>query len=229
LRGLILANEVADALPFRCFAVSAEGYQEWGAGMDSNGNVSWTARPASADLRLEITRLEDSIGQRFAVGYRSEVCMRTAPWVASLDSALAAGSILLFDYGLGRQELYHPQRQTGTLRCHYRHRAHEDPFLHPGLQDISAWVDFTRVAEAGSAAGLAVAGYCTQAAFLLGAGIEAELATERGALERARAASAARSLLMPSEMGETFKAMWLTRGSVPKLAAFGVQDLRRLL
>jgi SAM-dependent MidA family methyltransferase len=229
LRGVILANEVADALPFQCFAATANGYDERGVGVDVEGNLAWAARPASAALRAEITRLEDSIAHPFAVGYHSELCLRVGPWVAGLASALEAGCVLLFDYGLGRQELYHPQRDTGTLRCHYRHRAHDNPFLHPGLQDISAWVDFTRLAEAASAVGLEVAGYCTQAAFLLGAGIDTELASEGSVLERARAASAARSLLLPGEMGETFKAMLLTRGAEPKWAAFGVQDLRRLL
>jgi SAM-dependent MidA family methyltransferase len=229
VRGVILANEVADALPFQCFAVTANGYEERGVRVDGECELAWAARPASTPLRAEITRLEDSIAHPFVAGYRSELCLRVGPWVASLAVALEAGCVLLFDYGLGRQELYHPQRDTGTLRCHYRHRAHENPFLHPGLQDISAWVDFTRVAEAASAAGLEIAGYCTQAAFLLGAGIDAELASEGSVLERARAASAARSLLMPDEMGETFKAMLLTRGAVPKWAAFGLQDLRRLL
>ncbi len=153
---------------------------------------AWAHRPASAALRAEIKRLEDSIARSFAVGYHSEVCLRVGPWVSALAAVLQAGCILMFDYGLGRQELYHPQRDAGTLRCHYRHRAHDNPFLHPGLQDISAWVDFTRVAEAASAAGLEVAGYCTQAAFLLGAGIDAELPADGSVLERARAASAAR-------------------------------------
>jgi SAM-dependent MidA family methyltransferase len=137
--------------------------------------------------------------------------------------------VLLFDYGLGRQELYHPQRVLGTLRCHYRHRAHDDPFLHPGLQDITAWVDFTRLAEAATDAGLEVAGYCTQAAFLLGAGLESELAGVPGTQEHARLASQARQLLLPGEMGETFKALALTRGAVALPEAFRLQDLRRTL
>ena len=229
LRGVILANEVADALPFQCFAVNANGYDERGVTLDAEGDPSWATRAAAGPVRAEIARIGDSLPRPFAVGYRSELCMRVGPWIASLASTLDAGCILLFDYGLGRQELYHPQREAGTIRCHYRHRAHEDPFLNPGLQDISAWVDFTRVAEAASAAGLGVSGYCTQAAFLLGAGIDAELASVGSVLERARAASQARSLLMPEAMGETFKAMLLTRGAIPELAAFGVQDLRRLL
>ncbi len=229
LRGVILANEVADALPFQCFAANGNGHEERGVGIDAWGDFSWAARPASTPLEAEITRLEDSISRSFAAGYHSEVCLRLGPWVDGLAAALHSGCILMFDYGLGRQELYHPQRDAGTLRCHYRHRAHDNPFLHPGLQDISAWVDFTRVAEAASAAGLEVAGYCTQAAFLLGAGIDAELPAEGSAIERARAASAARSLLMPGEMGETVKAMLLTRGPVPTPPAFRMQDLRRLL
>jgi SAM-dependent MidA family methyltransferase len=229
LRGAILANEVADALPFQCFVATADGYKERGVEVNGAGKFGWAERPASAALRAEIAGLEESVSHRFAAGYRSELCPRAGAWVAGLAALLEAGCLLIIDYGLGRRELYHPQRDSGTLRCHYRHRAHEDPFFYPGLQDISAWVDFTRMAEAASTAGLEIAGYCTQAAFLLGAGIEAELAAERSAIEHARAASAARSLLMPDAMGENFKAMLLTRGTVPKWPAFAIQDLRRLL
>jgi SAM-dependent MidA family methyltransferase len=173
--------------------------------------------------------LEASLGRPFETGYRGELCLRAGPWIAALACALESGGILLFDYGFGRSEYYHPQRRRGTLRCHYRHRAHEDPFLYPGLQDISAWVDFTRIAESASDAGLEIAGYCTQAAFLLGAGIHAELAIERTPLAQARAASGAQTLLMPGEMGESFKAMLLTRGPMPEMPAFALQDMRRLL
>jgi SAM-dependent MidA family methyltransferase len=229
LRGVILANEVADALPFQRFEIRADGYQECGVSIGADGQPMWASRSAPASLCAEVTRVVAELTQPLQVGYRSEVCMRVGPWIAGLASRLAAGYLLLFDYGLGRQEFYHPQRSDGTLRCHYRHRAHADPFLYPGLQDISAWVDFTRVAEAASGAGLEISGYCTQAAFLLGAGIHAELESKITSLDRARAASEARTLLMPGEMGEAFKAMLLTRGSVPASAAFGVQDLRRLL
>ena len=229
MRGVILANEVVDALPFQCFTARTDGYDERGVALDEHGDPCWAARPASTALRAELARLGDSLARPFAVGYKSELCMRVGPWLASLAATLESGCLLFFDYGLGRQELYHPQRDSGTLRCHYRHRAHDDPFLHPGLQDISAWVDFTRVAEAGSAVGLEIAGYCTQAAFLLGAGIDAELATATTAVDRALLANQARQLMMPDEMGETFKAMLLTRGSIPSAAGFSVQDLRRLL
>lgn len=229
LRGVILANEVADALPFQCFSVGAEGYAERGVALDEQGELCWAERPATAALHSELARLSAALPQPLAPGYRSELCPRLGPWIGSLAATLQQGLLLLFDYGLGQAELYHPQRTSGTLRCHYRHRAHDDPFLHPGLQDVTAWVNFTRLAGAALDAGLAVDGYCTQAAFLLGAGIEAELEAARSALERAQLASEARQLLMPGEMGEAFKAIALSRGSPDPPSAFRVQDLRRLL
>src|SRR5690606_26360092 len=115
---------------------------------------------------------------------------------------------------------------TGTLRCHYRQQAHEDPFAHPGLQDVTAWVDFTRVAEGADAAGLEVLGYATQAALLLGLGIEREVMEAPDEVTRIRRASEARQLLMPQEMGETFKAIALGRGWEAPLSGFVHQDLR---
>ena len=230
LRGVIIANEVADALPFQCFAVTESGYAERGVALDANALPTWVERQVDQGLRRELERLSDSLPAPFAPGFRGELCTRLTPWIAGLAGALECGAIMLFDYGLGRSELYHPQRYAGTVRCHYRHRAHDDPFWHPGLQDITAWVDFTRLAEAATAANLEVAGYCTQAAFLLGAGIDEELLRGSDALARARRASEARQLLLPGEMGETFKAMLLARGDAAAArAAFSVRDLRRLL
>jgi SAM-dependent MidA family methyltransferase len=130
--------------------------------------------------------------------------------------------MLLFDYGLPRAHYYHPQRTEGTLRCHYKHRVHDNPLINVGVQDITAWVDFTRVAEAADAAGLAVRGFATQAAFLLGLGIEA-------LVRDVRRSSEARQLLMPGEMGEAFKAIALGRNLDAPLRGFSVQDLRHLL
>ena len=151
------------------------------------------------------------------------------PWIDSIAQSLARGVLLLIDYGLPRHEYYHAQRDRGTLLCHFRHRAHDNPLIYPGLQDITAWVDFTRVAEAGVDARLEVAGYCTQAAFLLANGIEAEVAAARGELERARLSSQAQSLLLPGEMGERFKVMALTRDFDEPMRGFALQDLRRTL
>ena len=229
LHGIILANEVADALPFQCFSVTEAGYHERGVGLDGAGHPCWAERAAPAPLREELQRIERSLATPLAPGYQGELCTRMGPWVEGVAAPLESGCILLIDYGLGRRELYHPQRHRGTLRCQFRHRWHEDPFLYPGVQDISAWVDYTRIAEAASAAGLEVAGYCTQAAFLIGAGIEAEIGAGHNSIATARTAQQARTLLMPGEMGESCKAMLLTRGAVPELPAFRVQDLRRLL
>ena len=226
--GVLLANEVADALPFKRFVITAGAPLERGVALSPEGNLIEADRPADAVLRAQIARLARALIAPLPPGYRSELCPMLQPWIAALGAALGRGALLIIDYGLGRREYYHPQRSDGTLRCHFRHRAHEDPLLYPGLQDISAWVDFTRVAEAAADAALEVAGYCTQAAFLLASGIESDL-TASGAAGHARLASQARQLLLPGEMGETFKVMALTRGVDVPLRGFEYQDLRRSL
>ena len=140
-----------------------------------------------------------------------------------MADALARGLLLLIDYGLPRRELYRPERTAGTLRCHYRHRAHEDPFLYPGLQDITAWVDFTSVAEAATARGLLLDGFTTQAGFLLGTGLLSMLeslpADHRRRLEQSRGA---RQLILPGEMGERCRVIAFSRawdGTLPGLTA----------
>jgi SAM-dependent MidA family methyltransferase len=196
----------------------------------------WQLHAPAPALQREVARVQVELGAAApAVEFQSECCLLLDGWIASLGATLAKGAILLFDYGVGRRDFYHAKRSGGTLRCHYRHRAHDDPFLLPGLQDITAWVDFTRVAEAADAAGLDVAGYCTQAAFLMGAGIAQELqpvTSEAAAMDHvaaARRASEARQLLLPGEMGETFKAMALTRHLDLPLTGFALQDLRHHL
>lgn len=240
--GVLLANEVADALPFRLFAVHDSGFVECGVVLGSGGGASsgpgvgagagagltLAGRPADAGLIAELQRL--GLGLELPVGYRSELCALLGPWVASLGAALARGAAFIIDYGLTRREYYHEQRVHGTLRCHFRHRAHDDPLLHTGMQDITAWVDFTGIAEAAVEVGMEVAGYCTQAAFLLANGIEADVAAAATTLERARLAAEARQLLMPDEMGENFKVIALTRGlDGTPLRGFAYQDLRRML
>jgi len=226
LTGVVLANEVADALPFQRFVIDAEALYQRGVGLSDEAALVDADRPASAALRAELGRIAPNGWPR---RYLSELCPMLGPWVAAIAKALSRGAVFLIDYGLPRHEYYHPQRNRGTLRCHFRHRAHDDPLLYPGLQDITAWVDFTRVAEAAVDAQLEVAGFCTQAAFLLANGIEAELAAASNTLERARLASQARVLLLPGEMGERFKVMALTRGFDEPLCGFAYQDLRRSL
>ncbi len=229
LRAVVLANEVADALPFKRFVVGTGGVNELGVIIDADGALQLGAQTAAAALQSECQRLMRELPVPLPPGYVFECCPLLDGWMAGLAHSLAAGAILLFDYGVGRSEYYHPERGSGTLRCHYRHHAHDDALLYPGLQDITAWVDFTRVAEAASTSGLEVSAYCTQAAFLLGAGIDVELSGEFSTLQRARLASEARQLLMPGEMGESFKCMVLARDIAVDAQGFAPQDLRRQL
>jgi SAM-dependent MidA family methyltransferase len=239
LQGVMLANEVADALPCRRFRIERQGISELGVELDAEpdepaaaaAQIRFRGRAAAPDagLRSACDAILAALPEPLPPGYTSEVCLRVAPWIAALAASLARGLLLLCDYGLPRRHYYHPQRMSGTLRCHYKQRAHDDPCINLGVQDITAWVDFTRVADAALAAGLEVSGFATQGAFLLAAGIE-ELVVQAGeGIERARLAGEARRLIMPEEMGEAFKMMALTRALDMPLAGFALQDLRHLL
>jgi SAM-dependent MidA family methyltransferase len=227
MRGVILANEVLDALPVQRFVVRDGVARELGVGL-VDGVFGWQESPAevaefadAADVAAAVAGLPD--------GYTSEVCTRVDPWIAGVGQCLAQGALLLFDYGLPRAHYYHPQRVDGTLRCYFKQRAHDNPFVNIGVQDITAWVDFTRVADAALAAGLEVSGFVTQAAFLLGNGIEAMTMEVDDVATRVRVAGEARRLLVPGEMGESFKVMALCRDLDVPLRGFALQDLRRSL
>jgi SAM-dependent MidA family methyltransferase len=248
--GVILANEVLDALPCRRFMVQGGVATELGVaaelGLAEDVGVAEADRPAAqhgAGL-VERAAAADAVDEEFTSaiaallrelpsplpdGYTSEICLRVAPWIAGVAACLGRGLMLMFDYGLPRAHYYHPQRTEGTLRCHFKQRVHDDPYVNIGVQDITAWVDFTRVAEAAAGCGLDVGGFCTQAAFLLGTGIEQWVAESTEAVEHARLAGEARRLLLPGEMGEAFKVMALTRECDVALQGFALQDLRRSL
>jgi SAM-dependent MidA family methyltransferase len=231
LRGVILANEVLDALPCQRFVVEDRGASviyELGVSFQGGSFIETAAIPDAA-LADALESLLRELPQPLPSGYTSEVCLKLEPWVASVGECLERGLLLLFDYGLPRSHYYHPQRIDGTLRCHFKQLAHDNPYVNLGVQDITAWVDFTRVAEAGVAAGLGVAGFCTQAAFLLATGIERLVAGAVGVVEEARLAGEARRLLMPGEMGEAFKAIALARDYDAGLSGFALQDLRHSL
>ncbi|MDB6091259.1 MAG: hypothetical protein JWN85_4043 [Gammaproteobacteria bacterium] len=229
IRGVILANEVLDALPFQRFVVhSGEEVRELGVSLDQISFVERAALPDPA-LAGACQALIHELPQPLPPGYTSELCLRLESWIASVGECLERGALLLFDYGLPRSHYYHPQRVSGTLRCHFKQLAHDDPYINVGVQDITAWVDFTRVAEAAVAAGLDVTGFGTQAAFLLATGIESFAAEASGTVEHARRAGEARRLLMPGEMGEAFKVMALTRDYDAPLGGFSLQDLRHSL
>ncbi len=222
-RGVVVANEVLDALAVRRFCLDNNGVSEIGVMTDGEGFTD-AARPADEALAAAVTALGIVAG----AGYRSEISPDLADWVAALGNCLEAGAMLLLDYGFSRREYYLPERNEGTLRCYYRHRAHDDPYLWPGLQDITAWVDFTAVAAAATAAGLGVAGYTTQAQFLLAAGIDTRVAATAVADTRSQAqlAHGLRRLLLPGEMGDAVKVVALTRGTVTVPPAFAGRDMR---
>jgi SAM-dependent MidA family methyltransferase len=233
LNGVILANEVADALPCRRFVTHGTELLELGVALEASAPAAaafcWQAATPAAALARAFAELSAALPEALPEGYTSEVCLCLTPWITTLATLLARGLLLICDYGLPRRHYYHRERTRGTLTCHFRQRAHTDPLIYPGLQDITAWVDFTRVAEAGTGAGLELAGFATQAAVLVALGIEELVGAADDALSRARLAGEARRLLMPEEMGEAFKMMALTRGLSAPLTGFGLQDLCRLL
>jgi SAM-dependent MidA family methyltransferase len=162
------------------------------------------------ELTAVVRHIENTLQRALPDGYRSELCLLLPGWFRALGAMLERGSLLLADYGLVRFEYYHEQRADGTLVCHYRHRVHGDPFVYPGLQDITAWVDFSACADAAAAAGFDVAGFSTQGHFLLSvlAALPPELAVD---LKSPREQSALKTLILPGEMGERFKVLLLRK------------------
>ncbi|MGQ9660401.1 MAG: class I SAM-dependent methyltransferase [Thermochromatium sp.] len=222
--GVILANEVLDAMPVQRFRIGPDGeVLEIGVTTEGDRLVDAVIPPRSRGLSELVSALH-AAGLANAPGYESEINLRLAPWLSALAGALERGLVLLIDYGYPRAEYYHPERYMGTLRCHYRHRAHSDPYVHLGLQDITAHVDFTAVAEAGIEAGLTLAGFTTQAHFLIGCGIDRLLQTlaSETALDLALGA---KQLLLPTAMGERFKVLALAKGVSGPWSGFAVRDL----
>lgn len=224
--GLVLTNELLDAMPVHLVVWGTEDdatILERGVAWAGDEFV-WGDRPAQGRVleRAEALAAECPLPP----GFLSEICLAAADWTASWGGILGTGALLLIDYGFPRREFYHPQRSTGTLMCHYRHQAHAEPFFLPGLQDITAHVDFTAIVEAGHGAGLDFLGYTTQAIFLMNCGLT-------GLLERTPAenlarylpqAQAAQKLISPAEMGELFKVIALGKGIDEILLGFAVGD-----
>ena len=243
--GVILANEVLDALPVARFRWRLEKVEELGVkirggarGRAQGGGPAgtpvlefeWGARPANAAMLNACRELSAASGP-WDDGYVSEYCPRLGAWTRAVTQSLRSGAVFWFDYGLPRAQYYLPERHDGTLVCHFRQRLSDDPFANIGLQDITAWVDFTRVAEASREAGFELAGFTTQAHFLAGLNIDQEMQLAAGgdANHFARLANQARQLMMPGEMGERFKAMAWLRGLDLPLSGFALLDLRHSL
>ena len=199
--GVIFANEVLDALPVHIIKTTADGIAEMGVVSEGRG-LAWKEKPAS------LLALKDFVSEiNLTDCYTTEVCLAATGLVASLAGILQSGMLLMIDYGFSRAEYYHPQRNQGTLMCHYRHRSHGDPLIYLGLQDITAHVDFTRIAEAGVSNGLELVGFLTQAQFLINAGIT-ELLQSIPVEDSAKylpLVASAQKLLSPAEMGDLFK------------------------
>lgn len=224
--GCILANEVLDAMPVHRVRWGGPGGPLFEQGVSATGEgFVWAERPLAGGPLHDLARRLPGVA-----GQASEVSLAIPAWLASVAAVLARGALLCIDYGFPRPEFYHPQRSDGTLMCHYRHRAHGDPFWLPGLNDITAHVDFSAVAESGRQAGLDLLGYTPQAAFLLECGLLDRLAgLQPGSAIYLREVAAVQKLIQPHEMGELFKVIALGRGLGELLPGFGKGDRRHAL
>lgn len=226
--GVILGNEVIDALPVSRFEIGEGALLEQCVDFVRD-RFHWTGREPRRRLRQAFEDMELQLRQPLPPGYASELCIDLPGWIATVTESLARGLVLFVDYGYPRAEYYHPDRDEGTLVCHYRHRAHFDPFVWPGLTDLSAFVDFTAVAEAGHDAGLEVAGFTNQSGFLLALGAHEAVEQAEGHARRLRLAGELKRLTLPEEMGEKFKVIGLTRDFDEPLSGFGLMSqLHRL-
>jgi SAM-dependent MidA family methyltransferase len=227
ITGVIIANEVADAWPVERFRFGEGGLEDLGVGLE-NGMPVPVARPAGTRLRERIEAIREANEIVWPAGYTSEVRLDLEPWLTALYDSLDRGAVLFFDYGMPQSDYYRPERAAGTLRCHYRHLAHDDPFVYVGLQDITAWVDFSALAGAAIDAGFAIGGYTTQAQFLIGCDLDGQMIelSSRARATQLELAQQAKRLTLPEEMGERYKALGLTRELERPLRGFTVRDLR---
>ncbi len=226
LRGVVLANEVLDAMACERWCWDSDRAQRYFI-VEDGQDFAWQLQDcADSKLAAAIEQYADVF--QLAPGYVSELNPALEPWLNGITACLDAGLVLLIDYGYPRREYLHPQRANGTLQCHFRQRAHDDVFFYPGLQDITAHVDFTAVAEAAISVGLQVAGYTTQTHFLLDCGLD-RLLQAVGPTDTTtylQQAQQAKTLILPGEMGERFQCMGLTRGLNIDIPGFRGHDMR---
>jgi len=223
--GVIVANEVLDALPVERFLRTAAGVRQLRVAVD-DGQFRMQDSAAPAHLLAAVERIEADLEARMPAGYESEVSLAMPGWLNDVAAVLQRGVAFLLDYGVPRREYYAAERDGGWLRCHFRHHVHTDPLQLVGIQDITAWVDFTAVADAAVAGGLDVVGYTPQAHFLLDGGLDLEF-REFASLPtktQIELSGQVKMLTLPDEMGENFKCMALRRGTVPVPSAFRRAD-----
>ena len=223
--GVILANEVLDALPVERFVRHADRVAQLCVCAE-DGQFTIVEREAPAPLTVAVTAIEKDLGQPLPEAYVSEVNLAAAAWVADIAATLRAGMAFLFDYGVSRHEYYAPDRSDGWLRCHFRHHAHSDALILAGIQDITSWVDFSAVASAAIDGGLSIGGYVSQAHFLLNGGLADELAnfTKLAPAAQLQLSAQVKLLTLPGEMGENFKCLGLSRALDDPPASFATAD-----
>ncbi len=223
--GVIVANEVLDALPVERFVRRAGRIMQICITADA-GTFSVVEREAPERLAGAVASIESGLGRTLPEGFRSEICLAVPAWIADLSGILKKGAAFLFDYGVSQREYYADERSGGWLRCHFRHRAHNDPLIQPGIQDLTSWVNFSAVAEAAVDGGFGVMGFITQAQFLIGGGLEQELAdfTELPIDAQLKLSGQVKLLTLPGEMGENFKCLGLSRGDITAPSSFNSAD-----
>ncbi len=219
--GIILANEVLDAIPVHKFLYKNNNVYESHIQLTTEQKLIECYLPTN-NHNLQ-TYVKNYVKQQ---PYQSEINFLLPAWLNTCNDILSNGALLILDYGFPRHEYYHPDRQQGTLMCHYQHKTHINPLINIGAQDITAHVDFTHVAESATAAGFKLAGYTNQAAFLLNCGILNLLATNNTSINNHQAI---KQLLQPQEMGELFKVIALTKNLNLDLSGFSTYDKRMTL
>lgn len=213
-RGVLFANEVIDALPATRFVLRDGKVFEDHVVATPESGFAWSERPADMLLVAAVRQVERDLRAPLGEGYRSDLLPQLPYWMQAVLGSLVQGLAVFVDYGYERREYYRAERRDGTLACHYRHRAHADALLWPGLQDLTASVDFSALAEAGAAAGFELDGYAAQGAFLLQAGLQDRFAAAHAQADEAgryALAQEVKRLTLPGQMGERFKVMWFTR------------------
>ena len=220
--GVVIANEVLDAMPAKRVQFSKGQFFELGVDF-KNDEFYWKIFDvpffdASVTLPLEIEE-----------GYITEVNLQSMAWIRSLYDSLIEGTVILIDYGMDRNEYFHPQRNDGTLKCFHQHKASNNPFCNIGFQDITTSVNFSDIADTAIKSGFKVSGYSTQTMFLISLGIENYLVNEKDFNRRIDLAQQVKQLILPNEMGEVFKVMALSKKQAVKLEGFKEQDLSKKL
>ena len=225
-KGVVLANEVLDAMPVHRLVIRGDRISEACISWQDNA-LAWTEAEACSELVDCLMEIRNDIKVVWPDQYVTEINLSIHPWINSVAGVLHEGLLLVTDYGYTRKEYYHPQRRDGTLICHYRHRAHGNPLLYPGLQDITASVDFTLLAGTGNDAGMQVLGFTNQGQFLLGCGLDELLAQhDMDSMQYQLLAGQAKQLTLPGEMGERYQVMALGRGLDVNLLGFRLSDQR---